>query len=303
MSTPFESAVIDRYPDRAAWDAEAADLVTRMLERWHLAAREAYVGGEAGSALLVDQADGTPAVLKVGYPHLESIWEAVALDAWAPIAPAVLRQDPWTWSLLLERVEPGTPLSRAELDPDEAVAIGARVLAGLHRVAAPDGIPALRDHLAHFGGIAQAQLPGWRDVLDRLGHRALVERAIAELPALDEGAPAFLHGDYNPGNLLASSDGTWRVVDPNPLVGDPAFDVWPLIEQLGDPWQQRDPSSVIARNATIAAELAGVDRDRVLRSGFGRTGLDVTWYLEDGELDLAAKALAKLTVLDGLRGS
>ncbi len=112
----------------------------------------------------------------------------------------------------------------------------------------------------------------------------------------------FLHGDYNPGNLLASDDGSWRVIDPNPLVGDPAFDPWPLIEQLGSPWKQPRPEVVLLRNATVACDLAGVDRDRVLQWAFARTGLNVTWYLEDGDLQHAADEVAKLEVLDRMTG-
>jgi streptomycin 6-kinase len=301
MSTaPFERSVIQRYPDRAAWDAEAADIVARMLDRWHLTVRDALTGGEAGATLLVDQSDGTPAVLKVGYPHLEALWEAVALEAWAPIAPAVLRQDAWTWALLLERVFPGTPLSRAELEPVEAVAIGARRYAELSAVQPPEGIPTLVDSIGHFAPVAAEQLPGWRAMLDRLGSRALVERAIEELPELGATADrqVFLHGDYNPGNLLASDDGSWRVVDPKPLVGDPAFDPWPLVEQLGAPWQQRQPGDTLLRNATVACDLIGIERERLLRWAFARTGLNVTWYLEDRDLQHAAEEVAKLEVVD-----
>lgn len=299
-SRPFEVAVIDRYRERTAWDAEAAELVARMLERWQLTAREAFVGGEAGATLLVEQADGFPAVLKVGYPHIEAVWEAVALDAWAPLSPAVLRQDTWTWSMLLEYVTPGLPLSRAELDPVEAIAIAARVHAKLMTVPVPDGVPGLADHVALFGPIAAEQLPAWREILDRFGSRELVERAIAWLPELAASGSerAFLHGDYNPGNLLAAHDGSWKVIDPKPLAGDPAFDPWPLVEQLGAPWQQRDPVTVIVRNATVFCELTGIDRERLLRWAFARCGLNLTWYLEDDEFEHAAREADKLRVLD-----
>ncbi len=64
--------------------------------------------------LQVTTADGTSAVLKVGFPHFEGVWEAVGLERWGPdLAPEVLRQDPWTWSLLLEQLRPGTQLVNA----------------------------------------------------------------------------------------------------------------------------------------------------------------------------------------------
>src|SRR5688572_29034049 len=96
-SAPFELSPIDAYASRQAWDATAAELVGTMLNRWHLTPQQAYTGGEAAAVLAVTTSDGTHAVLKVGYPHVESVWEAVGLESWgAPLAPRVLRQDAWT---------------------------------------------------------------------------------------------------------------------------------------------------------------------------------------------------------------
>src|SRR6187431_1984556 len=120
----FEVAAIEAYPTRSRWDASAAEIVQTMLDRWHLEPGDAYVGGEAASVLRVTTSDGRPAVLKVGFPHPEAVGEAIALEAWGPqLCPRVLRQDPWTWSLLLERVESGIPLSRLDLSVTEALAV------------------------------------------------------------------------------------------------------------------------------------------------------------------------------------
>lgn len=301
VSVPFESSVIDEFAVRSSWDDAAPAIVAEVLRRWELTPGAPFAGGEAGTVLSVRQADGAPAVLKVGYPHVESVWEAVALEVWAPLAPRVLRQDAEAWAMLLEPVVPGTPLSRSPLPPGETVAIGAALWAELAAMTVPDRIPSLREHIAHFGGIAQAQLPGWRALLNDLGHRELVERGIAELPDLaDADSTAFLHGDFNPGNVLAAADGTWRVIDPSPMTGDPAFDLWPLVEQLGSPWEQQHPGELILSSMTLATEVAGVGIRRALRWAASRAALNVTWYLEDEALDLARGEVAKLVVLDDL---
>ena len=121
---PHEDAAIEVYPSPDDWAAAAQEIVATMVHRWDLTAGSAFGGGVTGVALSVTQADGSPAVLKVGFPHPEGKWEAVGLQSLAACSPAVLRQDPWTWSLLLERVRPGTPLQTAGLPAQEALEIG-----------------------------------------------------------------------------------------------------------------------------------------------------------------------------------
>jgi len=281
---PFERSVIDSYPARLDWDAEAADLVRTMLERWHLSAGEAFVGGEAAATLRVTTREGSPAVLKVGFPHVEATHEAVALEAWcaAGLAPAVLRQDPWTWSMLLEEVRPGASLS--SIDSREALDAAAGLLARLHATASPAGVPTLehimREYIAHARAAkAHDEAVSSRQVIDRGLDEA--ERLLAET----HGA-VLLHGDFNPGNVLARAGGSWVAIDPKPMIGDPAFDLFPLSEQLGDlagaPDRLRAASSII-----------GCDPHRAIRWAFVRSALNVSWYLSDGDRDAARTAASE----------
>jgi streptomycin 6-kinase len=52
---------------------------------------------------------------------------------------------------------------------------------------------------------------------------------LRELPPT-AGRRVLLHGDFNPGNVLAGRTGTWVAIDPKPMIGDPAYDLWPLLE-------------------------------------------------------------------------
>ena len=284
---PFETAVAGEFPSRSQWDAAAADLVATMLARWNLTAGEPFVGGEAACVLRVSRSDGSPAVLKIGYPHVEATWEAVGLEAAAGLAPAVYRQDAWTWSMLLEELAPGTPMSRAQLTADEALVAGAELLARLHARAVPPGIPTLADAMGAYAAQARGRMPGQAAALDALGIRGLVDRAIADLVDLAATGPGttLLHGDFNPGNLLLDDRRGWLAIDPKPMSGDPAFDLWPLVSQLG---------TDIAHNLAVASDAAGVDAERAARWSFARTGINVSWYLAEGmfgQAESEAKAL------------
>ena len=260
---PFEIDVARGYASKSAWDATAAELVATMLDRWHLTPGEPLVGGVAAAVLAVETHDGHPAVLKVGYPHWEATHEAVGLESYgAPLAPRVLRQDAWTWSLLLERVSPGVALRDSALRVDVAL----RTAAHLHRRLAdadvPDSVPALGEVVASYLAPARA-----------LADDPLVVDALDELERLaaDPAPSMLLHGDYNPGNILSSGDG-WKVIDPKPIVGDPAFDLWPLLEQVGHPSRA---------SLELVARTTGYPIDRLARWAHARAGLNVTWFLDD----------------------
>jgi streptomycin 6-kinase len=287
---PFETAPIEAYPTLTAWMAESTEIVHRMLDRWELIPGEAYVGGISASVIAVTTADGDQAVLKVGYPHEEAIWEAVGLAAFPEeTAPAVLKQDAWTWSVLLERVAPGIPLTHSGLAPAEALRIGGSLHAALGAGIADARIPTLATAMHDYSTTAMERLPAQATALESLGVRELVHAAVELLGSLASsgGEQALLHGDFNPGNILLGANGHWRVVDPKPLLGDSCYDLWPLVSQIGAPYDASDAAAALAEQLTIAADAARVDGARAALWAFARTGLNVSWYLAD---DMPAQA-------------
>ena len=289
----FERGALEGYTSRTDWDASAAEIVSTMLDRWSLTAGTAYVGGYAAAVIDVTRDDGSPAVLKVGYPHFEAVYEAVALEALGAAAPKLYDQDPWTWSMLLERVVPGTPLSEYTGPTSDALVIACELQRSVASTPPPVGLPTLADGMAVYSAAARARLAGDLPEIDRMDAAGLVTHALDELDALagEPADPVLLHGDFNPGNLLASGD-TWRIIDPKPLVGDAAFDFWPIVQQLGDPLSAR----AVADRLVAVGELSGLDPLRIARWGFARLGLNVSWYLDDGTPDLARASVAEMRV-------
>ncbi len=293
MVVPFERRAIDAYPSKPAWDAAATELLGSMLERWQLTDAETFPATAAAVVARVRQPDGTPAVLKIGYPHAEGIWEAVALDALpAGLGPSVLDQDPWTWAMLLERLAPGGSLSDAGLPPLEAVGIGADLHRRLAAAPPPTGVPPLAEQYRPFVDrlFADHAAAALRDA--GLPDEAAAQ-ASEEFDRLHATAPrvVLLHGDLNPTNVLRHGEG-WRIVDPKPAAGDPAFDMFSLVRDLltdtGSPEQ-------VAELTDAAAQAAGVDRDRALRWMRVRSILSAFWNGEDGLADAARRdgALAR----------
>jgi streptomycin 6-kinase len=283
---PFETDPIGLHPTGGtrhaeAWRAEVSGIVAQMLERWQLEAGEAFVGGVSASVMRVTTTDGARAVLKVGLPHREAIWEAVALAALPRgLGPAVLRQDTRTWSLLLEEIEPGLALRDAGLAADVALRIGGELHRRMVASAPAVGIPSLVEAWAADLAPVRARLDTHGKALDNLGIRKLAERAPDDLERLanTDEARTLLHGDFNPGNILSSATG-WRIIDPKPMLGDPAYDLWPLVSQLGTPFESVDS---LRRQVDIAADAASVDPARVAAWSFALAGINLTWNLEHG---------------------
>lgn len=305
-SVAFETGALATWPTKASWDADAADLVATMLDRWHLVPGEAFVGGESASVLRVTTGDGARAVLKVGFPHAEGIGEALALDAWSPgLSPTVLRQDAWTWSILLDDVVPGVPLSRHAISTSEALEIGALLHAQLASVPVPDGVPGLPEVIEAYLRVARSRLPGQRDELVRLGALTACEDGLAQAEALAaaDGGGMLLHGDFNPGNILLGPQGRWLVIDPKPMRGDPEYDLWPLVSQLGAPFARQHPEDAIAAQLDSVVTAIGCDRDRTARWGHARAALALSWSLHDGTSTEVEKAAAELAVWSAVSGS
>jgi streptomycin 6-kinase len=216
--------------------------VQAAAERWSLAIGEPYERGAGGHTTRATLDDGTPVVLKLVRPHRESEHEAEALRAWdGDGAIRLLAQD--GDALLLERCEPGTPLSAAGQDAALDVLIGL-----LPRLWRPAGEPfnSLVDEAAWW----YPKLPQ-----TRIGDAA---REAIDALASTQGEQVLLHQDLHGDNVLSAGREPWLVIDPKPLAGEREFAVAPIVRsrELGE--AKRD---VLHRFDRLTAEL-GLDRER-----------------------------------------
>ena len=233
--------------------------VQAAAERWSLDVGEPYDRGVGGETTRATLRDGTPVVLKLVHPHRESEHEADALRAWdGDGAIRLLAQD--GDALLLERCEPGTPLSAVGRDAALDVLIG--LLPRLW-IAAGDPFHTLADEAAWW----LPQLPR-----TRLGDAA---RETIESLAGTQGEQVLLHQDLHGDNVLAADREPWLAIDPKPLVGEREFGVAPIVRsrELG-----HSRTDVLYRFDRLVSEL-GLDRERARGWTIGQT---IAWAF-DGE--------------------
>jgi streptomycin 6-kinase len=268
-------------PGGADWLDRLPGIVSDCAARWSLEIGEPLAGGRIALVLFVTLADGTPGVLKVSFRDEESEHEADALALWDGCAAvALLARDDADRALLLERLEPGTPLWEIE-DEGRATEIAADVLGALHREPPPEHPFRALDAAASRW--AESIPADWR-ANGRAYPGTLVELAVDACRALQSGEArsVVLHQDFHGGNVLRSRERGWLAIDPKPLVGDPAFDAASLLRDRR--WLLGAPDDVrrIRRRLDVLAESAGLDRERMRLWGIVHA---LAWGVVGGELD------------------
>jgi streptomycin 6-kinase len=260
------------------WRRSAPRLAVEVAAGWGLTLGELYVPGSAGHVVRAECADGTPAVLKLFWPHREAEQEADALERWdGSGAVRLLARDDERSALLLERCEPGTFLSTAS-DP---LGVLVELLPRLWKSA--DGFRTLAEEAEHW-----LDGPDLASVSD-LRLRDAAARLLQELGPT-QGEPVLLHQDLHGENVLAAEREPWLAIDPKPLAGEREFQVAPIVRSSELGHSQRE---VRYRLDRLCAELA-LDRERARGWTIAQTvawlgGSDVQpahlqtarWLLED----------------------
>lgn len=234
-----------RSPEGRAWLRQLPACASELGRRWSLAFEPLPPASDAtcSCVVFVRRADGAPAVLKLGLPHMEAEHELAGLLFWdGDPSVRVLAADARAGALLLERCEPGLPLStRPESEQDD-------VLAGLLRRlwrAPPAAAPfrPLLEMARHWTNAALAERHAWPDA-------GWVRAGIELFHELAQPAPSdvLLATDLHAGNVLSARRAPWMVIDPKPFVGDAAYDTTQHLLN-GMPRLCVDPAGTVTRFA------------------------------------------------------
>lgn len=305
--------LLSMWPTKEAWRSTVPDLLARSVARWGLTLGRVHPGGSASYVVSVRTAAGRDAVLKLSFPHREARDEAAALRWWDGSGSVRLLQadlnDPFV--LLLERCDPGVRLAdRHDLSPERRLSIAADLLTRLwSRTASNDSdtttapAPTTRfervaDVAAEWADLVEERMRTFRPDLDHVA----VARGNALLRELPVTAPrtVVVHGDYNPGNLLTATREPWLVIDPKPMVGDPSYDLCPLLMQIDDPFSLPDTEGHLRNRISLLADLTGESPVRIAAWCVARLVESSLWYTSRSELTQARDNIERAKLLDAL---
>jgi streptomycin 6-kinase len=252
--------VADPGLTEADWLDRVPDLVRECAEIWELRLGEAYAAGAGGHTTRAELRDGTPVVLKVALPHREAEHEADALELYdSDGAVRLLARDDSRSAMLLERCEPGTPLSSLELEPALDVLV--------------DLLPRLWKRAGAPFHTLVDEATWWLEYIPRERHQdvepRLVDAAVDALSSLPstQGELVLANQDLHGDNVLAAQRQPWLVIDPKPLLAEREFGVAAIVRstELG-----QGRRAALRRLDRLSSEL-GLDRARVRGWTIGQT--------------------------------
>jgi len=266
------AASCHKTPQGAAWLERLPDVLRNLEHRWSLTLDALFDGDEVSCSYVTSaiRADGTPAVLKIGMPHMEGEHEIHGLRFWnGDPTVRLLMADDELGAMLLERCEPGTPL-RALPECEQDLVISG-LLRRLWR--APSTHHPFRPLSAltkYWSDETLAQIEQWPDPgLVREGLRLFTE-----LPGTE------------PMELVLATD-LHAGIDPKPFVGDPTYDATQHLFNCSA--GLRSDSDGLIRSF---ADLLGVDHERVRLWTFARAAAEPRDDWSNGDRAAFARAIA-----------
>ncbi|NUR03339.1 MAG: phosphotransferase [Streptomyces sp.] len=228
----------------ASWLDELPSVVGSLARDWSLTIGATLRGGHAALVVEATLAGTTAAVLKVGVPgtRRELAREAAALrladgDGYA----GLLRDDLDRGALLLERL--GAAMYDVVPDPAARHDLLCDVAARGWRPVGPGAdLPTGADMARRYADL----LPRLWEETGRACSPETVEDALACMErrrrAHDDRRAVLVHGDVHEFNALRAADGTFKLIDPDGLRAEPAYDVGTVIRcnpEYGDDLRAR----------------------------------------------------------------
>lgn len=290
------------------WIAALPELIEKRCAAWELEITgKPFNGGTHSFVAQVRRADDSAAVLKLPIVDEENLAEATALHLYAGDGAVELYEyDQASGAMLIEPADPGEPLVEQHL------------FTGPHREGLPENIGRIESACRLYRRLSRpfTSVPGFpqppsatemaayyhRELLPRIAEMgavgidsSMVDRfgELSEDLAAYRGPQHLVNRDTHLGNIVSAQREPWLLIDPKPLVGEPAFDAGFLlgIQLEADP----DPARVPELVDRVAEHMA-VPGDRARAWAFVRAVEEVVWTVEDKEDSTTwlriAKALA-----------
>lgn len=258
-----------------------------LARRWRVTIEEPF--DTPSSVIAYGRRDGRAVVLKVVKVRNDEWRSGEVLSAFG--GRGVVRVLEYVeGAVLLERLEPGTPLAELACrgGDDEAT----EILAGIIGSMAPGEPPAACPTVADLGrGFTQylasedAQIPS-----------STVRRAAnvhAELCA-SQRSTRLLHGDLQHYNIVRDRERGWLAIDPKGVIGELEYEIGAA---LRNPYERPDvfaDATTIENRLAVLSSRLSLDVGRITRWAYAQAVLSMIWGVEDGHVIAAAHPMFSL---------
>jgi streptomycin 6-kinase len=252
--------LLDRFGDEVeAWFDEIPAVLAILSDRWLLREGVQIPRGSVSIVFRCRVGGGPDGVLKLSPDRPRLAWEAAALNAWMTVhAPRVIRFDEDLGALLIEAIEPGTPLDMSPGYPSMET-VG-KLVNALHEGSRDPSFPTVERRVAYLFESSQRLYERHPQLQRVISPELYAEgRSLAERLAKVESRDALLHGDLTPSNILVGDEVRGLVaIDSAACIGDAAFDAVDLVLWRAESLQ------TIEQRAERLASLMEIDASAIL---------------------------------------
>jgi streptomycin 6-kinase len=280
FSNMFEHTIKTIYGiDGSTWLGQLPKIIKACSEKWHLKELTPYQNltyNYVLSGFLNEQ----PIVLKLRCRTQELKRELATLTQFLGFGCVrVLASDEHLGALLLERVVPGYALSKLFPHKDSvATTIAADLLSSLYGASITKEFPSLEHILPDLQSEPYALtsfLPYARKSIKKL---------------LSSQNRVLLHGDFHHGNIICAGSEQWVMIDPEGIVGDPAYDLAvyirnPVKELVAAP----NAKEIITNRIHDFSKLFSYSPQSIYDWTYVQVTVSAYWSIEDG-IDIRAYA-------------
>ncbi len=276
----FTDNILGLHADKGKrWLADLPQIVGKIAENWSLSVEKPFLNLSFNFVAPCICADGSQAVLKIGYRGEDSeiFSEAKLLRLFDGKGTVkLLRFDKNYCALLLERLIPGANLIEiCQQNDAAATAIAIDVMRKLWQKKPPE--------YQNF-----PRLEKWTNGLQKAENTSFPARFISkarnnfdELFALSK-QNFLLHGDLHHENILSAEREPFLAIDPKGIIGDIGYDISVFLNNpLGWVLSQSNPQKFLTSRVEQFAEAFKIEPQNLRKWAFAQMVLSAWWTFEE----------------------
>ena len=275
----FRQNITDLHGEKGVqWLNNLPNLITEIAENWSLALEDSFPNLSYNYVSPCICADGTKAVLKIGFNQADSIIFSEVkflklLDGNGIVK--LLRFDKNYCALLLERLIPGENLKRiCQIDDEQATRIAIEVMRRL-QCKPPETLefPTLENWMSGLQTAAKVNFAP-----------RLVAKARNYFEELSDASEQnlLLHGDLHHENILSAEREPFLAIDPKGVIGDIGYEISVFLNNQRRLIRTRQNlSQILARRVEQFAQSFEIEPQMLRKWAFTQAVLSAWWVFED----------------------
>jgi streptomycin 6-kinase len=280
MTSEFEQNIQNRGTEGQKWAKRIPQIIADCEQKWELTVQPPF-NLTWNYVAPAKKTDGSDVVIKIGFPQDgDFLSEMRAMEIFEGQGIEKLLAEDWrNYTMLLERVMPGQPLSEME-DDDNATKILTNVMKKLWKPL-PDEhqFLSVRQWSRELFDLNKKYLDGNYPNIPK----SLVEKAQAWCEELIETSdtPVLIHGDLHQDNVLSSDRDGWLAIDPKGIAAESCYEVGAMIR---NPYKKMNKNpqmkEIMQKRIEIMSDELGFSKERIYKWCLVQTVLSAVWSID-----------------------